>query len=122
MQTAVTRLKERLREVKALEEDERRQIVYDKAKAERDLLAAELKASYPSFESQLGQLIARIEANDRQIDYINGQALPRGAEHLQSAELVARGLESWRVNQTEVIRITRKLCLPAQTRPTPSLR
>jgi len=29
-------------------------------------------------ESWLGELIAKIEANDRQIDYINRHALPRG--------------------------------------------
>jgi hypothetical protein len=113
LQTAVTRLKDRLREIKGLEEDQRRQIIYDNAKAERDLLAVELKASYPSFESQLGQLIARIEANDRHIDYINSQALPTSAERLRSAELVAREVESWRVNQTEVVRITQELRLPA---------
>jgi DNA repair exonuclease SbcCD ATPase subunit len=113
MQAAVTRLKERLLEVKALEENERRRIAYDKVKAERDLLAQELKAIYPRIESQLGQLIPRIEANDREIDYINGQALPMDAERLQSAELIARDLESWRVIQTDVVRFTRELCLPA---------
>jgi hypothetical protein len=113
IQVAVRRLKERLREVKALEEDQRRRIGYEKAKAERDKLAAELKASYPEIESRLGPLIAEVEANDRMIEYINSQALPRDAERLRSAELVAREVEAWRVNQTEVIRITRELCLPA---------
>jgi hypothetical protein len=42
LQTAVTRLRERLEEVKAQEENERRQLVYDRVKAERDKLAAEL--------------------------------------------------------------------------------
>jgi hypothetical protein len=79
---------------------------------ERDRLAAELKASHPSMESRLAELIAKIEANDREIEYINGQALPTGAERLKSAELVARGVESWRVNQTEVVRITQELRLP----------
>jgi hypothetical protein len=113
LQTAVTRLKERLREVKTLEEDERRRIAYCKVKAERDSLAAELKASYPSMESWLGELIAKIEANDRWIEYINSQALPAGAERLRSAELIARGIEAWRVKSADVVRITRELCLPA---------
>jgi hypothetical protein len=96
-----------------LEENERRRVTYEKAKTERDLLAAELKAIYPDIETRLGELIARIEANDREVDYINVHKLPRGAERLRCAELVARGVEAWRVNQTDVVRITRELCLPA---------
>ena len=70
LQTAVSRLRERLKEVRAQEENQRRWIAYEKVKAERDSLAAELKASYPSMESRLGELIAKIEANDREIEYI----------------------------------------------------
>ena len=76
-------------------------------------MAAELKASYPDIESQLGELIAKVAANDREIEYVNSQALPMGAERLRSAELIAHEIEAWRVNQTEVVRITRELCLPA---------
>jgi hypothetical protein len=112
LQTAVTRLKERLREIKGLEENQRRQIIYDTAKAERDLLARELKAHYPTIEAQLGELIAKIEMNDRQIEYINSLALPTGAERLRSAELVASEVEAWRINQQEVVRITHELVLP----------
>jgi hypothetical protein len=113
LQTAVSRLRERLKEVRAQEENQRRWIGYEKVKAERDSLAAELKATYPSMESRLGELIAKIAANDRQIEYINGQALPADAERLRSAELIARGIEAWRVNSADVVRITRELCLPA---------
>jgi len=113
LQTAVSRLRERLKEVRAQEENQRRWIAYEKVKAERDSLAAELKASYPSMESRLGELIAKIEANDREIEFVNGHALPSGAERLRSAELIARGIEAWRVNQTEVVRISHELCLPA---------
>ena len=84
MQTAVMRLKERLREIKASEENETRRITYNEVKAERDLLAAELRAYYSIIESQLGELIAKIDANDRWIGYINSQ-LPTGAERLRSA-------------------------------------
>ena len=35
-----------------------------------------------------------------------------GAERLRSAELVARDVEAWRANSTDVVRITRELCLP----------
>ena len=40
-------------------------------------------------ETRLGELIAKIDANDREIDYLNSQMLPTGAERLRSAELVA---------------------------------
>ena len=113
LQTAVSRLKDRLKEVRAQEEDQRRWIAYEKLKTERDRLAAELKASYPGIESQLGQLITKIEANDREIEFVNAHGLPTGAERLRSAELVAREVEAWRVNQADVVRITRELCLPA---------
>src|SRR5215469_15606783 len=68
------------------------------------LYCAELKAVYPSFEARIAELIAKIDANDREIDYLNSQALPTGAERLRSAELVARGIEAWRMNQTDVVR------------------
>jgi len=110
---AVSRLRDRLKEVRGQEENQRRQIAYERVKTERDKLAAELKASYPSMESRLGELIAKIEENDREIEFVNGHALPSGAERLRSAELIARGIEAWRVNSTDVVRITRELCLPA---------
>jgi hypothetical protein len=113
LQTAVSRLKDRLKEVKAKEEDQRRWATYQKLEAERNKLAAELKAIYPSIEAQLGELITKIEANDREIDYVNSQVLPTGAERLRNAELVARGVESWRMYQTDVVRITVELRLPA---------
>jgi hypothetical protein len=50
--TEVTsRLRERLREVRTQEENQRRLIAYEKARAERDRLAAELKAVYPQVEA-----------------------------------------------------------------------
>ena len=64
---------------------------------------------YPSMESRLGELIAKIEANDREIEYINSQSLPTGAERLRSAELIARGIEAWRVNSADVVRISHEL-------------
>lgn len=48
MQAAVTKLGERLRELKAKEEDQRRWLAYEKARAERDKLATELKDLYPA--------------------------------------------------------------------------
>jgi DNA repair exonuclease SbcCD ATPase subunit len=113
LQTAVTRLQTRLKEVKAQEENQRRWAVYEKLKAERDRLAAELKATYPDIESKLGELIGKLEKNEREVDFINRHQLPTGAERLQSAELIARGIGSWRVGMADVVRIIEQLCLPS---------
>jgi polyribonucleotide nucleotidyltransferase len=113
LQTAVTRLQDRLKEVGAQERDQRRRIAYEKAKVERDKLAEELKAIYPSFEAKLRDLLPRIAENDRQIEYINGYALPTGAERLLVAELVARDLRGFVENLAEAPSITRQLRLPA---------
>jgi len=48
-------------------------------------------------ETRLGELIAKIDANDREIDYLNSQMLPTGAERLRKAH---REVEAWRVNQS----------------------
>jgi hypothetical protein len=113
LQVAAKRLGERLREVRANEEDQRRRIAYKKAKAERDKLAAELKAIYPPIEAQFRHLMTRIDANDKEIEYINAHVLPRGAERLLVAELVARGLMGFVNNSVQAIRITQELRLPA---------
>jgi hypothetical protein len=47
-----------------------------------------------------------------ELDYINNQALPRGAARLLVAELKARGLPGWVVNSIEAPRITDQLYLP----------
>jgi hypothetical protein len=53
----------------------------------------------------------RVVVNDREIEYINGHALPRGADRLLVAELKARGLP-WVASSIETPRITDDLCLP----------
>jgi chromosome segregation ATPase len=112
LQTAVAKLRERLEEVKAQEEDQRRWVAYEKVKAERDKLTAELTDIYPAFEQKLADLLPRIEANDWQIERINTR-LPDGAKHLHVAELVARGLGTFVDGTATVPRITRQLRLPA---------
>ena len=89
---------------------------YEKAKAERDKLAEELAHVYPPIAEQIAELVARIEANDKQIEHINARALPSGAERLQVAELVARGVPGFSfapARYVEVPRITKDLRLPA---------
>jgi hypothetical protein len=113
LQTATIRLRDRLQEVRAREEDLRRRLAYDEAKAERDQLAAELTRVYPTMEAQLADLLARIKASDERIEHINARGLPSGAERLLVAELVARGLRGFTVNSIDVTRITKQVRLPA---------
>ena len=87
LQAALGKLRERLAELKDQEENARRQVVYDKAKAVRDELADELADLYPAFAQKLSELLLRAVINDREIEYINNHALPKGADRLLVAEL-----------------------------------
>jgi hypothetical protein len=71
MQVAVQKLGDRLKELQWREEDHRRQIAYDKVKAERDALAEELARVYPPVAAQLAELFGRVEANNREVKFIN---------------------------------------------------
>lgn len=113
LQVAVSRLGVRLREVRAQEDNRRRQLAYDKARVVRDGLAAELARVYPPFATQLADLMARIAESDRAIEYINARALPADADRLLVAELVARGLRGFVEHSVEAVRIIRELRLPA---------
>jgi hypothetical protein len=113
LQVAVTRLRQRLVEVRAYEEDERRRAAYEKIKADRDQLADVLAELYPAVADRLAELVSRIVKNDAAIDYVNAH-LPQGRERLLSAELVARGLSGFRVDGLhDVPPITEQLRLPA---------
>ena len=115
LQAALTRLRERLEEVKAQEEDQQLQLVYDGSRQERDKLAAELAEIYPAFANKLAALLPRIVANDREIEYINSRS-PSGTGRLLVAELVARNLEGFGKSHGNIVirtpRITEELCLP----------
>jgi hypothetical protein len=52
-QVAVSRLRDRLTELRTADEDKRRRAAYDEARAERDELAAELARVYPPLVGQL---------------------------------------------------------------------
>ena len=91
LQAALPRLQDRLTELRAAEEDARRWVAYNAAKAERDKLAEELARVYPPLVAQLVDLMARLAASDRALDACN-RARPTGAEHLPTAEEIARGL------------------------------
>jgi len=112
LQAAVTRLGERLEQLKDQEENARRQAAYDKARVVRDQLAAELADLYPAVAPKLAELATRVMANDRDIEFINSYNLPQGAERLLTAELVARGLPGWVTNAVHAPRIVDLLYLP----------
>jgi hypothetical protein len=112
LQAAVTKLGERLEQLKDQEENARRQAAYDEAKAERDELAKELAELYPAVAQKLADLFTRVAANDREIDYINRHTLPNGAARLLEVELIARGLPSWVTNWIHAPRIVDLLRLP----------
>ena len=112
-QAAVSRLRERLTELQAAEEDDRRRAAYDEARAERDQLAGELARVYPPLAAQLADLLGRLRASDDRIEHMNANALPRGCGPLLVAELVARGLDGFVQNSVNVPRIVRRVQLPA---------
>jgi len=109
---AMASLKNKLADAKAEEAEAKRRADYDKARAERDRIAAELREFYPQAERRLAKLIPELDANDQELKRINTQALPRDAERLQSAELIARGLDGWKIGVNEVTRITSELSWP----------
>jgi hypothetical protein len=111
LQAASEKLRERLAELKDHEENARRQVAYVKAGAVRDALAKELADVYPAFAQKLAELLPRIVANNREIEYINTHGLPKGADRLLIAELKTRALP-WVVNSIETPRIIDQLYLP----------
>jgi hypothetical protein len=111
LQVAVKRLGERLLVVRAAEENHRRQLAYEKAIAVRDKLAQELASVYPPIAAQLAELMSRIDASDRELEYINSR-LPAGAERILVVELTARGM-LWFGRNSEVPSIVNDLRLPA---------
>ncbi len=112
MQVAVTKLGVRLRELKAQEEDDRQRANYETVKATRDKLAAELANVYPAIERQLVDLFTRLDANDREVNYVNTR-LPSNTERLRVAELVARGLPGLVKNGTQIEQMAELMALPA---------
>jgi hypothetical protein len=89
---AISRLNERLKELRHLEDQARRRRAYDEAREERDKLAQELADLYPGFAPKLAEVLTRIVANDRVLKIINTQLPEGGVGRLPSAEAVARGL------------------------------
>jgi hypothetical protein len=112
LQAALGKLKERLKQLLEQEENAQRQVIYDKLKAERDQLAKEYADLYPTVAQKLAEVLSRIAANDREVDYINNHALPKGAPRLLEVELIARELPGWVQAGIQTWRVIDLLCLP----------
>jgi chromosome segregation ATPase len=112
LREGVRQLGERLRKVKAQEEQARRRAAYDAALVERDKLAKELAAVYEPIAQQLADLAGRIAANDAVIERIN-RKLPDGSKWIDSAELIARKLRNFNDGPSNIPRITEHMRLPA---------
>jgi hypothetical protein len=116
MQEAVRRLGERLREVKAQEDEARRLAAYTGALTERDKLAAELAEVYPAVAEKLADLASRIARNDAEIESVNLK-LPDGGTWIAGAEMIARQVQNFNdINSAAIPRITLHLRLrPSDT-------
>jgi hypothetical protein len=112
LQTAEQRLHERVEELRAQAEDRRRLQVYEQVKAERDALAERVAKLYPNVVTALSDLVARIAINEQQIDAVNRGSCPSGFPPLVSAELVARGFDSFTHNGLNTPRIAHELRMP----------
>ena len=110
---AVSRLRQRLAEVQASEDQARRLAHYRDLEQVRDQLAVELRAFYPAFALKLAALLTRIAANDQAIAHVNTHAKPNGLPPLLSAELVARDMTGFVNRGFATPQLLEELRLPA---------
>jgi hypothetical protein len=97
-------------EFRAAEEYARWVMDYEQAEAKRDAAAGELKALYPEFVTKLVDLLLRIEEVDREAKRVNSEK-PFDAKEangdgrwLLETELVARGLDHFRIHDLQIMR------------------
>jgi hypothetical protein len=76
---------------------------YDALKGERDALAEELREVYPDAARKIANVLGRITTNDEALAELH-RSRPDGVEqYLRSAELHARGLESFSQNTPSLL-------------------
>jgi hypothetical protein len=93
LRTVLPRLQKLLKQVEAEEYAAAWQIEYEKVKAVRDELAAEMREVYPAAVAQLSDLFQRMAQCDRECSRINGSAPDGDHRRLLGVELTARGVE-----------------------------
>ena len=76
---------------------------YGALKRERDALAEELRELYPDAARKIADLFARIAENNKELDQLNRDRPPDVDQHLRSAELHARGLDSFTYNTPSLL-------------------
>jgi hypothetical protein len=94
LQTVLPRLHARLKQIEAAEYLARWKPDYERVKAVRDALAAEMREVYPAAVSRLTDLFHRMAACDRECSRVNGSAPPGDHPRLRKVELAARGVET----------------------------
>jgi hypothetical protein len=110
LRTVLPRLQQRFSEVRSKEEYVRWVMDHEQVRAKRDAAAEELKVIYPEFEAKLVGLLLRIEEVDREVRRVNS-AKPFDAKEangdgrwLLETELVARGLDHFRIHDLQIMR------------------
>jgi hypothetical protein len=110
LRTVLPRLQQRFSVVEAHERYERWLKDYERVKDKRDAAAEELKVIYPEFEAKLVGLLLRIEEVDREAKRVNSEK-PFDAKEangdgrwLLETELVARGLDHFRIHDLQIMR------------------
>jgi hypothetical protein len=110
LRNVLPRLQQRFSEVEAHERYERWVVDYEQVKAEHDGLVQELRETYPAIEEKLTELLLRIETGDREAKRVNSEK-PFDAKEangdgrwLLETELVARGLDHFRIHDLQIMR------------------
>jgi hypothetical protein len=96
---AIPLLKARIRQIDEAEYARQWHAAADRIESDRDALAQELAGLYPDIVEQLGDLFARIDANEAAIDRLHGQAPWGERRRLVGPEQRARGLQSFSAAQ-----------------------
>ena len=100
---ALITLRARLAEILQQERRERWLARYQRHAADCDVLATELRDSYPSIAKQLVELLQRVEACDRESAAINHDAPDDEFRRLGKVELIARQLDQFSSSQPSII-------------------
>jgi hypothetical protein len=102
-QALLSNLQARHRQVRDQEQGATWLAEHDALKRQRDTLAEELCELYPDAVAKIVDLFVRISANDEALSRLH-QARPSGVrQHLLSAELHARGLDSFTLDRPSLL-------------------
>ena len=98
LQVALPKLQQLLSDVRARKIFEAWAADFDKVKAGRDALAAELAERYPAIVAELVDYMLRIAAVDREVDRVNGSRPLNASGGLKGVEAAARGVDGFGPN------------------------